>query len=627
MVGFMIHLGCMSLQASLIICVVLIIRKLFFIAHISKKYVMLLWIIPFFFLIFPWKVSLPAGFWNNAPADYEIGHLKQQVNIYDLTVPSEQTDQHEDKQKTAVKSKQSNVKDEEAFSEQEVLEAIAEKSASAHGEKKREEWISLSGILFLSGIVWEIGMILLVFHSVISYWSLKRKVRCSIHEKDCYYVDDIQVPMVLGIVKTRIYIPSGMEEQHLEYVIAHEKTHIKRKDPVIKVIAYFITCIHWFNPLVWFAYNFMVKDMEMACDEETIQRIGVGRKKEYATALLQLTAGKRKLFTVPLAFGEGDTEGRIKNLLHYKKTMKLSAIIAVAVGIVLAVVFLTKEENTLTPKETVQEEEELTFAMVRDALAEKTIDQLDFHDYTNGEEEYSDDENALNYYIYFFYEYEGEEYRLETSHSISSNVLEDIYITRLSDLEMSWLYTAERSTEKYPNDLETFLNTKPEIGDWLTLELPEGYTLESYTGSVGGSFISPMSYTDVSGDDTVPNEWRASGFVGKIENADEEFSFKNGNLQDSHFPKNNHSSFEEVEVLDYLDWPALMVHWYFDLYTGTQRAELEKEGVELTETESEYWYFYFVKEGEPDAYYVSLSAKEFSKKEAIKIAKTVKLKK
>ena len=45
---FMIQLGTMSLQASLAIIVVLILRKVFAVMQISKKYVMLLWIIPFF---------------------------------------------------------------------------------------------------------------------------------------------------------------------------------------------------------------------------------------------------------------------------------------------------------------------------------------------------------------------------------------------------------------------------------------------------------------------------------------------------------------------------------------------------------------------------------------------------
>lgn len=59
MTSLVMLLVSMSLQAVLIIGVVFGIRRLFALAHISKKYVMLLWMIPFFFLIFPWKIAVP----------------------------------------------------------------------------------------------------------------------------------------------------------------------------------------------------------------------------------------------------------------------------------------------------------------------------------------------------------------------------------------------------------------------------------------------------------------------------------------------------------------------------------------------------------------------------------------
>lgn len=124
--------------------------------------------------------------------------------------------------------------------------------------------------------------------------------------------------MAVGVIKPKIYIPSGIGKEHIKYIIAHEETHIRRKDTIIKLAAYCITCLHWFNPLVWMSYSFMVKDMEMACDEETILRLGQDKKKDYATALLQLATGKRNVFTIPLAFGGGNTKARIKKFLTMK---------------------------------------------------------------------------------------------------------------------------------------------------------------------------------------------------------------------------------------------------------------------------------------------------------------------
>ena len=59
----------------------------------------------------------------------------------------------------------------------------------------------------------------------------------------------------------------------------------------------------------------------MSCDESVIRKLGDSIKKDYSLSLLSLATGKRRLGATPLAFGEGDTKGRIKNVMNYKKPM------------------------------------------------------------------------------------------------------------------------------------------------------------------------------------------------------------------------------------------------------------------------------------------------------------------
>jgi hypothetical protein len=63
------------------------------------------------------------------------------------------------------------------------------------------------------------------------------------------------------------------------------------------------------------------------------------------------------------------------------------------------------------------------------------------------------------------------------------------------------------------------------------------------------------------------------------------------------------------------------------LYTAPQIEQMKQNGIDTSKIDltSEYWYFWFVKEGEDTYYVLSLSKKEFSKEEAIKIAKTVSI--
>ena len=65
-----------------------------------------------------------------------------------------------------------------------------------------------------------------------------------------------------------------MEDKEKEYIILHEKHHIHRMDHIVKALVFLAFCIHWFNPLVWAAFHFSTKDMEMSCDEAVIKKMG-----------------------------------------------------------------------------------------------------------------------------------------------------------------------------------------------------------------------------------------------------------------------------------------------------------------------------------------------------------------
>ena len=77
--------------------------------------------------------------------------------------------------------------------------------------------------------------------------------------------------------------------------------------------------IHWFNPLVWLAFVLASRDMEMSCDEAVIRKLGEDVRAEYSASLLNLATGQRLFAGTPLAFGEGDPTGRVRNLAKWKK--------------------------------------------------------------------------------------------------------------------------------------------------------------------------------------------------------------------------------------------------------------------------------------------------------------------
>ena len=123
----------------------------------------------------------------------------------------------------------------------------------------------------------------------------------------------------MGFFSPKIYLPSDVPTNERKYIIAHERHHIRRFDHIIKLLAYSALCIHWFNPLVWAAFILAGKDMEMSCDEAVIRKMGSQIRADYSASLLRLATHKKIIAGMPLAFGEGDTKGRVMNMAKWKK--------------------------------------------------------------------------------------------------------------------------------------------------------------------------------------------------------------------------------------------------------------------------------------------------------------------
>ena len=192
----------------------------------------------------------------------------------------------------------------------------------------------------IGAFVWLIGVAVMVVYGVVSFVILKQKMREAAHiEANIYEAENIKSPFVLGIFNPRIYLPVGLSEKERSYIILHEQTHIRRRDPIVKIAAYFVLCLHWFNPLVWAAFLLMGADMEMSCDERVLKEMGAETKKDYSLSLLSLSTDKRIIGGSPLAFGEGGIKDRIKNVLNFKKTSRVIVVVSVALVAVLSIGF------------------------------------------------------------------------------------------------------------------------------------------------------------------------------------------------------------------------------------------------------------------------------------------------
>ena len=187
--------------------------------------------------------------------------------------------------------------------------------------------------------IWAAGASVMALYSIVQYLILRRRLaEAAPLQGEIYLADRISSPFVMGIFRPRIYLPSGTPMEERRFIVAHERQHIRRGDPLWKLLGYAALCLHWFNPLVWVAFVLAGKDMEMSCDEAVLKKLGEEIRADYSSALLRLATHKKIIAGMPLAFGEGDTKGRVKNMAKWKKPKVWVSLICLFLCIIILVV-------------------------------------------------------------------------------------------------------------------------------------------------------------------------------------------------------------------------------------------------------------------------------------------------
>lgn len=256
-------------------------------------------------------------------------------------------------------------------------------------------------VLGILGLLWLIVVALFVAYGIYSYVKCRMLVRTAVIARDItsathkekasasvWECDRIPSPFVLGIIRPRIYIPFRMPKQEQAYILAHEQCHIRRLDPLWKLIAFLLLAVYWWNPLVWCAFFYLVRDMEMSCDEAVIEQFGNEIKQGYSNSLLSFAMERHPYSFAPIAFGEGDAGRRIKNVLNFKKPQTWVAILVFVLLVVVGVSCLTNgkdkdssetasfTENSQMPQQTV-ESTEAPIDSVNSSTVKETLSSVD----------------------------------------------------------------------------------------------------------------------------------------------------------------------------------------------------------------------------------------------------------
>lgn len=299
-------------------------------------------------------------------------------------------------------------------------------------------------------IIWVVVTLLMLTAGILAFISLKRLILDSTLKKDGTWENEkISTPFILGIIKPKIYVPTAIKENTLQYALLHEKAHLKHFDNIIKPLLFILLCLYWFNPFMWLAYILFLKDMELSADETVVEKLSKTQRKDYAEALLQCSINQKGLNPYPIAFSSANVKQRIKNVIFHKKTLANSSIAILLICIVLISVFFTKgvsaKENDIILRESFSEE----------ALIPKDVCDVNIIDTLSCENElFVWAQNSTNTIVYHF-EKDNENYILKskaTGQLIGNDLVYEFFCAHFNNKTLFFTYAGYIYTDKNGND-------------------------------------------------------------------------------------------------------------------------------------------------------------------------------
>lgn len=296
-------------------------------------------------------------------------------------------------------------------------------------------------VKFLSAI-WLLGVFVLLLYAAINCIKLKKQISTAIPlYSNIWICDDIETSFVFGILRPKIYLPSNTESCYWHYILAHEQAHLKRYDHWWKPLGFLIFALYWFNPLIWAAYIFLCRDIEIACDERATRHFNLEDKKIYSKLLLSCSCSQKMLMSYPLSFGAADIKERIKRVLYYKKPALWTIFVVLPVYIIIVLCFLTNPIKQINPIDIQQTDSKPDKYVVEYVINKWKTVYKDYYEYLD--------------YSFVLY-----------SHTVSNGVVEEVF---MADITYHPKNTNINKTEHYIADMKAaYTKTQPsDITLWI----------------------------------------------------------------------------------------------------------------------------------------------------------------
>lgn len=331
----------MSLTASIIIFIVLLARLC--LKKAPKIYSYLLWSVVLFRLLCPISISLPVSVLAPMSEASTSTGSNYTASMEYISVP-EQSQQPE-------QPRPEHGPGEKTPADGDTSPVVADTPA-AIVEQQVTKKLAGEIVLTILGWLWVAGMAGVLGFTTWQTFMLRRKLDTAfLIRGNIFESDKIDTAFVLGAINPKIYLPLDLPFDIQKAVVAHEQTHQRRGDHIVKLVSYLVLAVHWFNPLVWLSFKLMCDDMEKSCDEAVLREMNnrgysmSSIKKAYGNMLLELGGGKQHIFS-PVSFAENSTKSRVKNVVAYNRIARNMGVGLAAVCVLVTLICVVNPTGT-----------------------------------------------------------------------------------------------------------------------------------------------------------------------------------------------------------------------------------------------------------------------------------------
>jgi len=190
----------------------------------------------------------------------------------------------------------------------------------------------LSQVLLVATVIWALGAALLFLRWFLQWSSIRARLtfapEASLDLPVPVRITSSDLPTgVFGILRPVVILPSevmhSLTPAQLRAVLAHEICHVRRHDNLTAAIHHCVQILFWFYPPVWWIGANLLREREVACDEEVVDE---GHEQEvYAESILNACrlGVMARLSTVAASTG-GDLNERLSSIMSEQRAKPIT---------------------------------------------------------------------------------------------------------------------------------------------------------------------------------------------------------------------------------------------------------------------------------------------------------------